>query len=148
MKTVKKGDRVKVEYVGTLEDGTIFDSSDRHETPLEFTVGAGELIKGFDDAVVGMKKDEEKEVKIEPKDAYGEHNPEFVKEMPREYFPEDREIKPGMVFLINLQDGRQIPVRVSKVSDDTVTIDLNPPLAGKTLFFKIKVVEIAEKTTE
>ena len=143
MKVIKKGDKVKVEYTGSLEDGTVFDSSDQHDAPLEFVVGAGQLIKGFDEAVVGMKIGEEKEITIPPEEAYGPHNPEFVKDMPREMFPEDQEIKPGMVFMVNLEDGRQIAVRVSKVSDGMVTIDLNPPLAGKTLVFKIKVVDVA-----
>ena len=144
MKVVSKGSKIKVEYVGTLEDGTVFDSSEKHNSPLEFIVGEGQLIKGFDDAVVGMKVGEEKEVKLLPEDAYGPHNPEFVRDMPKDMFPKDQEIKPGMIFMVDLQDGRQLPVRVTKVSDGHVTIDLNPPLAGKTLIFKIKVVDIAE----
>lgn len=144
MTIVKKGNKVKVEYVGTLEDGTVFDSSEKHEAPLEFEAGAGQLIKGFDNAVLGMKQGEEKEIKITPKDAYGEHNPELVKEIPKDCFPQNQEIQPGMVFMMGLQDGRKIPVRISQVSNDTVTIDLNPPLAGKKLTFKIKVVDIAE----
>ena len=144
MIVVKKGDKVRVEYVGTLEDGTVFDSSEKHGEPLEFEAGVGQLIKGFDDAVLGMKKGEEKEVKIAPKDAYGEHNPELVKEMPRGLFPQNQDIKAGMVFMMGLQDGRQIPVKISQVSNDTITVDLNPLLAGKTLIFKIKIVAIQE----
>jgi FKBP-type peptidyl-prolyl cis-trans isomerase 2 len=144
LKVVKKGDKIKVEYIGTLEDGSIFDSSDKHEAPLEFTVGSGQLIKGFEDAVIGMKIGEEKEIKLPPEEAYGPHNPELVKDMPKDIFPENQEIQPGMVFVVGLQDGRQIPVWISKVSEDSVTVDLNPPLAGKTLNFKIKVVEITE----
>jgi len=143
---VKKGDKVKVEYTGKLEDGTIFDSSDKHDAPLEFIVGQGQLIKGFDNAVVGMKKGEEKEVTLKPEEAYGPHRPELVKEMPRESFQVEQDIKPGMMFMVQVQDGRQIPVRVSDVSDSTVTIDLNPPLAGKTLVFTIKVIDIFENT--
>ena len=142
---VKKGNKVKVEYVGSLEDGTVFDSSEIHNEPLEFIVGAGQLIKGFDDAVVGMKIGEEKEIRLPPNEAYGPHNPEFVKDMPRDCFPEDQEIQSGMMFMIALQNGRQIPVRISKVSDYTVTVDLNPPLAGKTLVFHIKLLEIYEE---
>ncbi len=99
MTVVKKGDKVKVEYVGSLEDRTIFDSSAQHEEPLEFTAGTGQLIKGFDDAVLGMNIGEEKQITIEPQDGYGEHNPELIKELPRNCFPADQEIKPGMVFL-------------------------------------------------
>jgi len=144
LKIVEKGNKIKVEYVGSLEDGTVFDSSEKHNCPLEFVVGEGQLIKGFDDAVIGMKVGEEKEITLPPDQAYGEHNPEFVRDMPKNMFPEDQEIEPGMVFMVDLQDGRQLPVRVTNVSDENVTIDLNPPLAGKTLIFKIKVVEIAE----
>ena len=144
MSIVKKGDKIKVEYEGKLEDGTIFDSSEKHDTPLEFTVGDGQLIKGFEEAVVGMSVGEEKEIKLLPEEAYGSHNPELVREMPKESFQADQEIQPGMVFLMNLPDGRQIPVRIIQISDEKVTIDLNSPLAGKTIVFKIKVLEIAE----
>lgn len=144
LKTVEKGSKIKVEYVGSLEDGTIFDSSEKHNSPLEFVVGEKQVIKGFDDAVVGMKAGEEKEITLPPDQAYGQHNPEFVRDMPKNMFPEDQEIKPGMIFMVDLQDGRQIPVTVTKVTDEFVTIDLNPPLAGKTLIFKIKIVEITE----
>ena len=143
MSVVKKGDKVKIEYVGSLEDGTVFDSSDKHEAPLEFKVGAGQLIKGFDDAVLGMKKGEEKKITLKPNDAYGELNPELIKELPKNCFPADQDIQPGMMFMMGLQDGRKIQVRISKVSEDTVTVDLNPPLAGKTLIFKIKIIDIA-----
>ena len=142
MKIVEKGNKIKVEYVGKLEDGTVFDSSEKHDQPLEFVVGEEQLIRGFDNAVIGMKIGEEKEIKIPPEEAYGPHNPDFVREMPKDMFPKDQEIKPGMIFMVDIKDGRQIPVKVTKVSDEDVTIDLNPPLAGKTLVFKIKVLEI------
>ena len=142
MQIVEKGNKIKVEYVGKLEDGTVFDSSEKHDQPLEFVVGEEQLIRGFDNAVIGMKIGEEKEIKIPPEEAYGPHNPDFVREMPKDMFPKDQEIKPGMIFMVDIKDGRQIPVKVTKVSDEDVTIDLNPPLAGKTLVFKIKVLEI------
>ena len=142
MKVVKKGDTVKVNYTGTLEDGTIFDSSDNHGAPLEFVVGEGQIIKGFDDAVVGMKIGEEKEIKIPPEEAYGPHHAELVKEMPRDCFPPDQDIQEGMMFMVSLQDGRQIPVKISAVSTESITVDANHPLAGKTLSFKINLIEI------
>jgi len=143
MDSVKKGDKVKVEYVGTLEDGTVFDSSEIQKAPLEFVVGDGQLIKGFEQAIIGMKIGDEKEIKIPPEKAYGPHRPELVKEMPKDCFPQDQEIQIGMIFMIALQDGRQIPVKISEVSEETVTIDVNHPLAGKTLIFKVKVINIA-----
>ncbi len=143
MTEVKKGDTIKVEYTGRLKDGTVFDTSDNHDEPLEFTVGDQKLIKGFDNAVVGMQEGEEKEVTIPPEEGYGNHNPELVRDLPRDIFPEDQEVEPGMVFMMALQDGRKIPVRIAEVSDGQVKVDLNSPLAGKTLVFTIKIVEIA-----
>lgn len=145
MDVVKKGNKVKVEYVGSLEDGTVFDSSEKHDEPLEFMVGSGNLIKGFDNAMVGMKIGEQKEIRLQPNDAYGPYNPEYVRDLPRDCFPENQEIQPGMMFMVALQNGRSIPVRVSKVSENTITVDLNPPLAGKTLVFKIKLLAISEE---
>ena len=144
MAIVKNGDKVKVEYTGKLEDGTIFDSSEKQGVPLEFTVGQGQLIKGFEEAVVGMQIGEEKEITLAPEEAYGQYNPELVRELPKENFPTEEEIQPGMMFLMNLPDGRQIPVRITVVTEETITLDLNSPLAGKTLIFKIKVIEVAE----
>ena len=143
MATVKNGDKVKVEYTGKLEDGTIFDSSEKQGEPLEFTVGQGQLIKGFEQAVVGMQIGEEKQITLAPEEAYGQYNPELVREMPKENFPTEEEIQPGMMFLMNLPDGRQIPVRITAVTEETITLDLNSPLAGKTLIFIIKVLEVA-----
>jgi len=143
MTTVKKGDKVKVEYEGCLEDGSVFDSSEKHDAPLEFTVGSGELIQGFDEAVVGMKEGEEKTINIPPEKAYGTHNPNLVKELPKTCFPKGKEIKPGMAFNMKMQDGNQIFFRVSNVSEDKITVDLNPILAGRTLKFKIKLLSIA-----
>jgi len=143
MNVVKKGDKIKVEYVGSLEDGTVFDSSEKHDTPLEFVAGSGQLIQGFDDAVIGMKEGEEKEVEIPPEKAYGHHNPELIKELPRNCFPQNKEIKPGMAFSMKMQNGQQVPFRISNISKDKITVDLNPPLAGRTLKFKIKLLSIA-----
>ena len=109
---------------------------------MEFEVGSGELIKGFDDGVIGMKKDEEKEIVITPDNAYGQRNPKLVKTIPRQNIPNDQEPKPGMMLQVGLPDGKRIPAFIAEVNDKEVTIDLNHPLAGKTLIFKIKVVKI------
>lgn len=142
MSTVENGNTIQVEYEGRLEDGTVFDSSKNHGQPLEFLVGSGQIIKGFDTAVIGMNIGEEKEITIPPEEAYGQYQEDLVRDLPRNSFPDGQEVKTGMVFMMNLEDGRQIPVRISNVTDDAVTIDLNPPLAGKTLIFKIKLVAI------
>lgn len=139
-KNIAKGDKIKVNYTGTFDDGTVFDSSEGRE-PLEFSAGAGMVIKGFDDAVIGMKKNEEKTIKIKPSEAYGDHNPQLLKEIPRNKLPQGQEIKAGMVVGLGTPDGRQFPARITEVTADHVTIDLNHPLAGKTLNFKIKIVE-------
>lgn len=141
---VKKGDKIKVEYTGTLEDGTVFDSSEKHGQALEFEVGGGQLIKGFDEAVVGMEKGEEKEITLKPEEAYGERNEQLIKEVPKSQMPEGHEIKQGMMLALNMPDGKQLPAMVAEVGDENVKIDLNHPLAGKTLKFKIKVVEVPE----
>lgn len=142
MSIVKKGDKIKVEFEGVLEDGTVFDSSSLKGCPLEFEVGSGQLLKKFEEAVVGMNIGEEKQITISAKEGYGEHKSEFLKEISKNFFPADQEIEPGMFFMMVMQDGRQMPVKISNVSGDIVTVDLNHPLAGKTLIFKIKVIEI------
>ena len=137
----KIGSKVKVEYAGTLEDGTVFDSSEKHGKPLEFEIGSGQVIKGFEDAVVGMSEGQEKDISLRPSQAYGDRNPDLVKKVPRHKIPQ--EITAGMMLVMKLQNGMDIPAKIIDVSNETVTIDLNPPLAGKTLNFKVKVVEIA-----
>lgn len=140
-KEVKKGDTVKVHYTGTLDDGKMFDSSEGKD-PIEFKVGDGLVIKGFDKGVEGMKQGEEKEIHIECKDAYGEPNEELKKEVPKSSFPDNVELKIGMVLVVQGPNGQQMPVRVVDIKGDKVTVDFNHPLAGKDLNFKVKVEEI------
>ena len=139
---VKEGDTVKIDYTGKFEDGTEFDSSKKHGQPLEFKVGAKQVVPGFENAVVGMEKDEEKEVTITPADGYGEHQEEMIKPFPRDQFPKDQEPEVGMTIGVGLQNGQQIPAKIVKVDDKEVTLDMNHPLAGKTLVFNIKVVDV------
>jgi len=140
---VKKGSKVKVDYTGTFDDGTVFDASEKQGQPLEFEVGSGQVIKGFDEAVVGMEEGQEKEITIPPAEAYGEVKAELNKKIPRAQLPQDQEPKVGMVLAVGLPNGQQFPARIVAVTADDVTIDLNHPLAGKTLHFKIKVVEVS-----
>ena len=141
---VKKGDKVQVDYTGTFDDGTVFDSSEKHGKPLEFEVGSGMVVPGFENAVIGMEKGEEKEVTLQPEDAYGHPNDEMVKKVPKDQFPKDQDPKPGMMLVMGLPNGMQIPAKIVEVEDTEVTIDLNHPMAGKVLNFKIKVVEIVQ----
>lgn len=141
---VKKGDKVKIEYDGTLDDGTVFDSSEKHGKPMEFEVGAEQVIKGFEDAIIGMEKGEEKEVKIKPGDGYGERDPNLIKKIPKDQFPEDQKVDVGMELIIQLPNGMQVPAKVAEIGDDDVAFDFNHPLAGKNLNFKIKVVEVSD----
>lgn len=138
---IKKGDIVVVEYTGRFDDGKIFDSS-KGRDPLEFEVGARKVIKGFDDAFIGMKKGEEKEIRIEAKDAYGERNETLVKEIPRKAIPEHIELKEGLVLVLKTPEGHQIGAMVKEIKENIVVIDLNHPLAGKALNFKIKVLDV------
>ncbi|MFP4567722.1 MAG: peptidylprolyl isomerase [Candidatus Woesearchaeota archaeon] len=137
---VKKGNKVKIHYTGTLENGQVFDSSDGRE-PLEFEVGTGKVIKGFDEAIIGMKKDEEKEVKLKPEEAYGERNEELKQKVPKDKINLPGEIKPGMTLAVTAPDGQQFPVVVAGVEDENIIIDMNHPLAGQVLNFKIKLVD-------
>src|SRR3989344_3422764 len=143
-KIINKGSKVKLDYEGRLESGEIFDSSthEDHSHPLEFEAGSGQVIKGFDDSVMGMKIGEEKEFSIEAKEAYGDYKPELKKDIPRSDLPKDQEPKPGMILMVGMPDGRQFPIKIAAVTDKTVTIDLNHPLAGKKLIFKIKIVDV------
>ena len=138
---VKIGDTIKVDYVGSFEDGTIFDASQKG-APLEFKVGAGEMIKGFDDAVKTMSVGEEKEITILPQDAYGLIEERLIQKVPKKHLPQTQEPKIGMAIMVHLPTGQKIPARIVEIDDEQVTFDLNHPLAGKTLKFKIKVVEV------
>ncbi|MDE1826250.1 FKBP-type peptidyl-prolyl cis-trans isomerase SlyD [Candidatus Nitrosotalea sp. TS] len=141
--TVKTGNKVKVEYVGKLDDGSVFDSSEDHGKPLEFEVGSGHVIKGFDDAVLGMSEGDEKEFTIQPAEAYGQHDPTLVQKVPREVFPQEAELTAGLLFEAGLPTGEKVPAMITAVDEGIVTVDLNHPLAGKTLSFKIKLKEVS-----
>lgn len=140
---IKEGNNIKIEYTGSLDDGTVFDSSARHGKPLDVQIGNKQLIGGFEKALMGMEKDQEKDIRLEPKDAYGDYNPELVKEIPKEKIPNNDQLKEGLLIGLTAQDGQTIPAMVNKITDDMITLDLNHPLAGKTLNFKVKVVEVS-----
>jgi peptidylprolyl isomerase len=141
MSKARKGDTVKVHYTGKLDDGTVFDSSENRE-PLEFKIGEGQVIAGFDEAVVGMDKGESKTVRITAENAYGPHRQEMVVEVDRDRLPADREPKKGDLWQIHRDNDEPIVVLIADVDDSKVTLDANHPLAGKDLIFDIRVEEI------
>jgi FKBP-type peptidyl-prolyl cis-trans isomerase 2 len=136
----QKGDTVHVHYTGRLTNGEVFDSSEGGE-PLEFEVGAGGVIKGFDEGVTGMSVGDKKQIEIEVGDAYGERNDALVQTIPREGLNLDTEPQAGMQLAMQLPDGNQIPVAVTEVTDDTITLDANHPLAGQKLIFDVERVK-------
>lgn len=142
MSTAKAGDKVKVHYTGRLKDGTQFDSS-AGRAPLEFEVGAGMMIKGFDAAVNGMAVGEKVTAEIPAADAYGVENPELIIDVPRTNLPPDLNPEVGQQLGMSQPNGQQVPVRIREVHEDKVVIDANHDLAGKDLIFDIELVEIA-----
>lgn len=142
MVQAKSGDTVKVHYTGKLaDDGTVFDSSEGRD-PLEFAIGEGQIIPGFEQAVIGMAEGESKTVEIPSEEAYGPHRPEMVLEVDREQIPEDIEVKTGQQLQVQHPSGQQIPVVVTGIADTKVTLDANHPLAGQTLKFDIELVKV------
>ncbi len=145
MQQVKQGDKVKVHYHGRLTDGTTFDSSEGR-TPLEFEVGSGAVIPGFDDGVMGMSVGEKKTVNIPADQAYGPRVEELVMEFPRDRFPEDMVPEAGMQLMMNNGSGQQFPVTVVEVKEESVTLDANHHLAGQELVFDLELVDIESKS--
>ena len=141
MAQAKQGDTVKVHYTGTLDDGTVFDTSADRE-PLEFTIGGGQVIPGFDIAVLDMALGDIKITVIPAEEAYGLHSEDLVTEVDRERFPADMELEIGQQLQVGLADDQQAIVMVVDMSDTAVTLDANHPLAGQELTFEIELVEI------
>lgn len=139
--TAKVGDAVKVHYTGKFDDGTVFDSSDGGD-PLAFTVGVGEVIPGFDEAILGMRVGETKDVTIEADDAYGERNEMWVQVIARDQLNLGVDPEEGMGIEMRTSDGTVIPLMISEVTETTVTLDANHPLAGLQLHFALQLVEI------
>jgi len=141
MAQAQHGDTVKIHYTGTLQDGTVFDSSEGHD-PLEFTLGDGQVIVGFEEAVTGMRSGEKKQVNIPADKAYGQRNEEMILQAPRDQVPPDIEPEVGQQLQMGGPNGETVVVRVTEVTDEHITLDANPPLAGKDLTFDIELVTI------
>jgi len=145
MAQAKTGDTVKIHFTGKLEDGTVFGSTTSRE-PLEFELGEGQIIPGIEKAVEGMNVGESKTVTVPPEQGYGQHQAELVQEVSRDQFPENVELQVGQKFEIPQQEGRPMAVRVVNVSESTVTLDANHPLAGRDLTFELELMGIPSKT--
>ena len=146
MLKAQKGNQVKVHYRGSLQDGTEFDNSYSRGNPIGFRVGAGEMIGGFDAAVVGMEVGDKKTITLTPGDAYGEINAGATTEIPREAFPEELELSEGMPVPLASADGQRLVGTIRSLNEGVVTVDLNHPLAGQELKFDIELVEIEAGT--
>ena len=143
MEQVKEGDIVRVHYTGKLTNGKQFDSSKGRE-PLEFTVGAGQMIKGFDDAMPGMTVSEKKTINILPEDAYGQKDEQAIIEFPKKNIPKDMKLEVGMQLQLRNENGQPFPVTVAEIKDDVIVLDTNHSLAGKELVFDIELIEIVK----
>ena len=141
MQAVKNGDTVRVHYHGRLTDGTTFDSSEGRE-PLEFQVGAGMVIKGFDNGVTDMKVGDKKTLNIPVEEAYGPKNDELIMEFPKQNIPSDLNPQVGMELQMSNPQGQVFPVKVTAIGSEFITLDANHPLAGEALIFDIELVEI------
>lgn len=137
----KTGDNVKVHYTGRLEDGSIFDSSLNSE-PLQFTVGSNMVIPGFDNAVIGMALGESKTIHIPMDEAYGPYLSELVQEVSRNDIPPDVDLQVGQRLQAQREDGQLVVITVIEISESTIKLDANHPLAGKDLVFDIELIEI------
>ena len=142
MAQAKIGDTVKVHYTGKLDDGTVFDTSIERE-PLEFTVGDGQLMPAFEQAVIGMKPGESKNIQIAPENAYGPHQQEMVMKVDKKVLPEGLNPQVDQRLQVQQQNGQSFVVRVTDISEESVTLDGNHPLAGQNLTFDIQLAEIA-----
>jgi peptidylprolyl isomerase len=141
MQKPKTGDTVRVHYTGTLEDGTQFDTS-RDKEPMEFAMGQGQLIAGFENAVAQLSVGESCTVTLSPEEGYGEIDPSMLQQVPRKLMPEGLELKPGMVLQGKTEDGRVNNFTVASFTEEFVTLDGNHPLAGRALSFEIELLEI------
>lgn len=141
MSTVKENDSVKVHYTGTLSDGSVFDSS-REKDPIEFKLGEGQIIPGFEKGLMDMTVGETKTINIPSKEAYGERNDQMIQEVPKTQLPPEVSPEVGMGLMSQTPDGQQMQLTVTEVKDESIVVDANHPLAGKDLTFEVELMEI------
>jgi FKBP-type peptidyl-prolyl cis-trans isomerase 2 len=142
MRQAKAGDTVQVHYKGSLDDGTVFDSSEGSD-PIEFTIGEGHVVPGFETAIVGMAVGDNKTATIACEDAYGERREDLLFPVGRDEVPPGLEVEVGDILSVGLANGESVPMQVTAVGEDTLTLDANHPLAGKALVFELSLVSIA-----
>lgn len=147
MKKVQNGLFVSVDYKGTLENGEVFDTSHGRQ-PLEVQIGQGQVIKGFEEELLGMTLNQKKVFTLEPQDAYGSKNEKLVHTLDKSDFPQEMDLEIGLMVGLHSPEGQPIPARIVGLEDETVTLDLNHPLAGEPLTFEIEVVGISETRTQ
>lgn len=140
---IEKGNKVKVHYVGTLEDGEEFDNSYKRGEPIEFTVGEGQMIKGFDEGVLEMSVGDKKTINLTPENAYGEQDERAIIPVDKSNFPPDFEFEVGGMVQGRTQQGMPLNAKIVELKESEVILDMNHPLAGKTLNFDVEVMEIA-----
>ncbi len=143
MRQARQGDKVQVHYEGRLDDGTTFDSS-RGREPIEFTIGEGEVVPGFEEAVTGMTAGEKKTTTISAGQAYGDRMDDLLFSVSRDQVPDGMDVKVGDQLSVGLPSGETVPMQVAGVDDDSLTLDANHPLAGKDLTFDLELVNIQE----
>ena len=141
MENVQSGSVVRVHYTGKLEDGTVFDSSEGRE-PLEFTLGSGQVISGFDQAVAGMSVGESRSARIPADEAYGPRREDLLLEVDRQQIPEGIDLAVGTQLQLQQSDGQAVPVTVTDLGSDSVTLDANHPRAGQDLIFELELVGV------
>lgn len=139
--TIETGNQVSVHYTGTFDDGEVFDSSQGRD-PLSFKVGAGQMIQGFDQAVLGMRQGESKKITLGPDEAYGPRNEELLIDIPNANFPDDMKLEVGMMLQMSNEQGQPVPATIAEINEESVKMDVNHPMAGKTLNFEIEIVEV------
>jgi len=142
MNTAKNGNNVKIHYKGTLNDGTEFDNSRNRDATLDFELGSGNMIPGFEKEVIGMKTGQTKEFKIGCAEAYGEHNPEAIVAVPRALFSDDDELLVGNMVHGKNESGQSMRATIVSVGEEEVSLDHNHPLAGQDLNFQVELVEV------
>jgi FKBP-type peptidyl-prolyl cis-trans isomerase SlpA len=142
MSIAKNNDKVKVHYTGKLNTGEVFDTSEG-KAPLEVTLGSGQVIPGFDKGIQGMNVGEERTISIPCAEAYGEVREELIQEVPKKQLPPEIQPEVGMRLVSRTREGQEIPLVVSKMTEDSIIVDANHPLAGKDLIFDVKLVEIS-----